>query len=126
LWDAEQQWPDETNLPDYCKTCRATGGCDACPKPHLLPECLPALRAWDTCSTQMRVSFAGTTGLDYGACIATLALYLPRWKALAPPGDALHGMEVADLLDDLRTIEDALLTAWAEQAAEKRGDPPPE
>jgi hypothetical protein len=83
---------------------------------------MPALHAWDTCSTQMRVGFAGATGLDYGACIATLQLYLPRWKALAAPDDPMRGVEVADLLDDLRTIESALLTAWAEKAEKKRGN----
>lgn len=104
----------------------ATDRCDICPKPHLLPECLPALHAWDACSTQMRMSMAGATGLDYGACLATLQLYLPRWQAQADPGDPLRGMEVADLLDDLRTIEGALLTAWAEQAEKKRGNENPE
>lgn len=70
----------------------------------------------------MRVGFAGATGLDYASCVAALQLYLPRWQAMAEPGDALHGLEVADLLDDLRTIEGALLTAWAEQAEKKRRD----
>lgn len=103
-----------------------SGRCDKCPKPRLLPECLPALHAWDACSTQMRVGMAGATGLDYGACIATLQLYLPRWQAQADPGDPLRGMEVADLLDDLRTIENALLTAWAEQAEKKRNEGTPD
>lgn len=68
----------------------------------------------------MRMGFAGATGLDYAACIAALQLYLPRWQAQAAADDALHDMDAADLLDDLRTIEGALLTAWAEQAEKKR------
>lgn len=58
----------------------------------------------------------GATGLDYPACIATLQLYLPRWQAQAPKDTPWSVCTTADLLDDLRTIEDALLTAWDEKA----------
>lgn len=86
----------------------------------MLPECRPALAAYEVCETQWRTGFGCVTGFDYAACIATLTLYLPRWKASAPAGDPIHAMEVPDLLDDLRTIEEALLTAWAEVAEQKR------
>jgi len=63
---------------------------------------------------------AGATGLDYAACIATLQLYLPQWRRTAAPGDPIHRMEVADLLGDLRVIEQALLATWAEKAERKQ------
>lgn len=109
-----------TDLVSYCKSCRLKGGCDACPRPQLLPECVPATWAYDVCATQWRTGFAGATGLDYDACVATLQLYLPRWQADAPPTAPIHAMQVLDLLDDLRTIEHALLTAWKEKADESR------
>lgn len=86
----------------------------------MLPECEAAIRAYDLCETQWRTGFASATGFDYAACIAVLGVYLPRWKAQAPPGDPLHALEVHDLLDDLRILEQAFLTAWAEKAEQHR------
>lgn len=84
---------------------------------------MPALHAYDACETQWRTGFGCITGFDYTACIATLTLYLPRWQAQAQPGDPIHAMTVTDLLDDLRTIEQAMLTAWFEKAEANRPDP---
>lgn len=126
MWDIEQQFP-ATDLPAYCRKCRASGGCgSACPRPQLLPECRDAVRAYDTCDTQWRVGMGGPTGLDYAACVATLTLYLPRWQAAAEPDAAIHHLTVADLLDDVRTIEHALLAAQSEQAQKKRDQEKPE
>lgn len=116
----EQQFPD-TDLPAYCRQCRAAGGCDAtkgevCPRPAVLPECLPAMLAYDACETQWRVGPGGVVGLDYTACIATLTLYLPRWEKEQPTAD----LTVPELLDDLRTIEQGLLTGMAEKAEKER------
>lgn len=110
----EQQYPG-TDLPAYCKACK---GCDAskgeiCPRPQVLPENGPALRAYDLCSTQWRTGFCGATGLDYPACLAVLERYVPRWEKEPPTAEPL---DVLDLMNDLRTIEHALLTAWAENA----------
>lgn len=116
----EQEYPD-TDLPAYCRKCRERGGCgDACPRPAVLPECLPALRAYDACETQWRVGPGGVVGLDYAACIATLTLYLPRWNKEQPTAD----LTVPELLDDLRTIEQGLLTGMAEKAAKEKENPP--
>jgi len=114
----ENAWPG-TDLPAYCKACK---GCDAskgeiCPRPIVLPENVPALRAYDLCGTQWRVAFGGAVGLDYPACIATLERYVPRWEKEQPTAEPL---DVLDLLDDLRTIEQALLTAWAENAEKRK------
>lgn len=79
----------------------------------MLPENVPVLRAYEVCATQWRVSFAGATGLDYPACLATLDRYLPRWAKELPTADPRDAL---DLLDDLRVIEQALLTAWADNA----------
>lgn len=49
-----------------------------------------------------------------------LQLYLPRWQAAAAPDDPVHGMEVTDLLDDLRLIEQTHLAVWAERAERQR------
>lgn len=82
----------------------------------MLPTNVPAVKAYQVCGSQWRTSFIGATGLDYTACIAALQLYLPRWQAEG--GDNPHWKEhtLTTLLDDLRTIEDALLTAWDEKA----------
>ncbi|WP_277752532.1 DUF1799 domain-containing protein [Rhodanobacter glycinis] len=77
---------------------------------------MPALRAYDTCETQWRVGAGGAVGLDYTACIATLTLYLPRWNKELPTAD----LTVPELLDDLRTIEQAMLTGMAEKAEKER------
>lgn len=66
------------------------------------------------------MGFAGATGMDYTACIATLQLYLPQWRRAAPPGDPIHDIEVPALLDDLRVIEQALLATWADRAERER------
>jgi hypothetical protein len=77
------------------------------------------VRAFDHCDTQWRVGFA-TTGLDYAACIAALTLYLPYWQAEAPADDPIHHCTVASLMDDVRTIERAMLDAWAERDKAER------
>lgn len=119
------QYPT-TDLPAYCRKCRESGGCGSlCPMPQVLPENLPAMLAFDACSTQWRVGFAGKTGLDYGACLATLAAYLPRWQAQAPADDAMQAMDVPALMDDLRVIENAMLDAWAEKAEKVADNKPP-
>lgn len=119
-----------TDLPAYCRKCRETGGCDkdpaaTCPRPQLLPECLPAMLAHGVCETQWRYGFSGATGLDYTACLASLTVYLPQWQAGAAEHDAIHDMDVPTLMDDLRTIERALLDAWAENAAKDAENKPP-
>lgn len=81
---------------------------------------MPAVTAYGVCRTQWRTSMTGATGLDYPACIATLQLYLPCWQAQAPNDTPWSACTTAELLDDLRTIEDALLTAWDEQAEADR------
>ncbi|WP_404634326.1 DUF1799 domain-containing protein [Dyella ginsengisoli] len=103
-------------MQDYCRSCRKAGGCGACPQPTLLPENVPALTAYRLCDSQWRTSLTGATGLDYTACIAALQLYLPRWQAEAPNDPHWQRHTLTTLLDDLRTIEDALLTAWDEKA----------
>lgn len=119
------QYP-ETDLPAYCRKCQEAGGCaEACPRPQLLPENLPALLAFYACETQWRTGFDGKTGLDYSACITTLTLYLPPWQAEADSSDAIKAMDVAALMDDLRTIERALLDAWAEKAEKDKENKPP-
>jgi hypothetical protein len=44
---------------------------------------------------------------------------VPRWEKEQPTAEPL---DVLDLLDDLRTIEQALLTAWAENAEKRKND----
>lgn len=113
----EQEYPD-TDLPAYCrKTCPSGVVCADCPRPQLLPENLLSLRAYELCSTQWRTGFNGATGLDYSSCIATLERYARRWDKEQPDAEPIDPL---DLLDEVRTIEQALLTAWAEQAEKKR------
>ncbi len=85
---------------------------------------MPAVRAFDLCETQWRVGFAATTGLDYTACVAALALYLPHWQAEAAADDPLQHCTVPALMDDLRIIERAMLDAWAERDKAERDRTP--
>lgn len=85
----------------------------------MLPENRPALRAYDHCGTQWRVGFGGATGLDYPACLAVLDRYVPQWNQQQPTPDPL---DVLDLMNDLRTIEQAFLVAWAENAERDKQD----
>lgn len=85
----------------------------------MLPECRLAVRAFDTCETQWRVAFGGATGLDYAACLAVLQLYLPRWIAEAGDEEG-EGVDLPELMDDLRIIERAFLDAMAEKAEKER------
>lgn len=93
---------------DFCGADRKAGRrCAECPAPTLLPECVPAVHAYQTCSTQWRVGANGRTGLDYPACrIAITGLRglidLPPWP---------------ELLRDMQVIERAFLTCDSEQRA---------
>lgn len=66
-----------------------------------------------TVATQWRQGFGGRTGLDYVACISTLRLHLPRWRRESR--GAFEGLRIADLMQDVQTIESAMLTADAER-----------
>jgi hypothetical protein len=100
-----------------CKT-----RCAECPAPRLLPDCQPGVVAYQVCATQWRQGFAGRTGLDYPACIATLQLYLPRWQQAeaGQGGGAFGALEVGDLMEQVQCIEVAMLEADEERRERDR------
>ena len=111
---------------DYCRECRAAGGCEAigktCAQPQLLPEALPSVQAYGVCETQWSVGMAGRTGLRYEGCIPTLSLYLPDWQQADP--ERWSDRTVPDLLRDVQLIERAMLTADSEQRDKQRATAP--
>lgn len=101
-------------------TAEACGGCASicpavrddgrpgCPRPRLLPDCEPLVRAYMACHTQWRASANGARlGLDYTACAVAI-------KALRPAASARRR---ARLLRGVQVIEAALLAVQAEAAA---------
>lgn len=86
----------------------------------MLPCNVPAVTAYRVCNSQWRTSLTGATGLDYTACIATVQLYLPLWQAESPGDTHWQQHTPTTVMDDLRTIEDALLNAWDEKAKADR------
>lgn len=74
---------------------------------------MPAVQLYLACSTQWRVGMSGRTGLDYTACRPEAAAWLDRWNREAVP--AVASMELIELMDDLRTVELALLGCDAER-----------
>lgn len=88
----------------------------------MIPEALPGVLAYDAVRTQWRR--AGTsgvrTGLDYAACLPVLRLLLARWAA-----DGMHiAITEEELLEDLQTMETAILEVDMERAEERRGAKP--
>lgn len=75
--------------------------------------------------TQWRTGGMGyRIGLDYGAAIRTLELYLPRWQraeAAEPGARAVwRDADIADLLEEIAVIEAAALVADDEKRTRDR------
>lgn len=92
-----------------CKT-----RCKECPAPSVLPECQASVAAYIAVSTQWRTGGMGhRTGLDYAAVIRALETYLPRWRReeaqRTPPATLWRDADLAEMLEDIATIESAAL-----------------
>lgn len=85
----------------YCSDCVAA--CPKCPRPKLLPESEPIVRAFLACAaTQWR---GNGSGLDYSAVQVALRADYPRATR----------RKRNRLFAGIRTIEAALMAAWQEQ-----------
>lgn len=97
--------------------------------PALLPDAMPAVVAYQAVCTQWRVvaglGGGGCTGLDYAACLPVLRALRNEWEAA---GDTrAETMTDMDLLEDVQTVELAILEVQQEQrdaAAAAQGGTP--
>ena len=85
-------------------------------QPRLLPEAEPGVAAYMAVATQWRVGFAGRSGMDYTAVIATLKLHLPKWRRQST---VWKGLTLADILGDVQIVENAMLAADTERRAQE-------
>lgn len=108
---------------EYCRTACDVGQCGRwckeCPAPEVIPEAIPGVLAYGAVHTQWRR--AGTrgarAGLDYTACMPVLRLLLARWER---DGWEL-GITEEELLEDLQSMESAILEVDMERAEQRHG-----
>lgn len=80
---------------------------------------MPGVVAYQAVRTQWRGMGAG---LDYAACIPVLRGLLEEWRATGDP--LVSEMTDMDLLEDVQTVEIAILEVQQEQRASQRGVQP--